>query len=139
MMKPRLSLAIIAAFTMGLGAAWTPTVTAQSNLEPSPPSEQPGVDQPSSAEQLGIGRQELKTFAVATREVNQIDADYQPKVEAATSPEERQQIEEEAMDKMVQSVEDKGLSVGQYNQIALLAEFDPSVAQQIATYLNEPE
>lgn len=132
MMQTRLPLVIATAAMTGIGAAWIPAASAQSNLEA--PS-----NQPNSAEQLGIGRQDLKTFAIATREVNQIDADYQPKVEAANTPQERQQIESEAEDKMVEAVEKKGLTVEQYNQIALLAEFDPGVAQQIQTYVQEPD
>lgn len=132
MMQTRLPLVIATAVLTGIGAAWIPAASAQSNLEA--PS-----NQPNSAEQLGIGQQDLKTFAIATREVNQIDADYQPKVDSANTPQERQQIESEAEDKMVEAVQNKGLTVEQYNQIALLAEFDPGVARQIQTYVQEPD
>src|SRR5689334_20686002 len=88
-MQTRLPLVIATAAMTGIGAAWIPAASAQSTLES--PS-----NQPNSAEQLGIGRQDLKTFAIATRAVNQIDADYQPKFEAANTPQERQQIESEA-------------------------------------------
>jgi hypothetical protein len=123
-----------AAVIMGIGG-WSTQAFAQSEV---PPMQQPpGVEQSPTEQPSGVSHQRLKTFADATREVNQIDVDYQPKVESATTPQEREQVENEAMDRMVEAVEHKGMSVDEYNQIAVLAERDPAVAQQIVEYVRQ--
>jgi hypothetical protein len=82
-------------------------------------------------------KQELETFAVAAIEVQRISDDYQSKFAASQTPQERQQIQKEATDKMTQAVEDKGLTVDQYNEVARAAQTDADVANQINEYVRK--
>lgn len=127
-MQIRFPFAIAATVVLGLTAG-VPLASAETDS--TPPEQQAG--------ELNVNTQTLKTFADATREVNQIDADYQPRMESAASPQEREQIEGEATGKMVEAVERKGLTVDQYNQIALLAQVQPNVAEQIVQYMQQPD
>jgi GTP1/Obg family GTP-binding protein len=65
---------------------------------------------------------ELQTFAEAAMEVQQINQEYQPQMQQAQTPEEQQSIRDEATEKMVEAIEEKGLSVEQYNEIASAAQ-----------------
>ena len=84
-----------------------------------------------------ISRQELETFAVAAVEVQRISDDYQLKFSASATPQEREQIQREATDKMAQAVEGKGMTVDQYNEVARTAQADPHVAEQINEYVRK--
>jgi predicted PurR-regulated permease PerM len=80
----------------------------------------------------------LRSFAVATLEIQEISQTYQPQLEAAQSPEEQQEIAQTANAEMVQAVEAvPGINVDQYNAIAEAAQNDPQMMQQINTLLAE--
>ena len=84
-----------------------------------------------------INQQQLQTFATAALEVQRISDDYQSKFEASNTPQERQKIQQEATDKMTKAVEEQGLTVDQYNQVARAAQADANVAKQINDYLRQ--
>lgn len=81
--------------------------------------------------------QQIEQYADAAQEVAIIAAAYQPKLESATTEEQRMQIMQEADQEMVAKVQEHGLSVDDYNGISLAVQQDVRlrevVEQRIAT------
>lgn len=97
------------------------------------------IAQSTAQQQAQISDEDLKTFAVAAREVQQINQTYAPAYQAAQSDEQRTAIEDEAMGKMTQAVKDKGLSVEKYNQIVTAAQADPEIARRVDDYTKQAQ
>ena len=95
--------------------------------------EQPAEAAPSPTQQ------DLKTYAVARLEVLKITKSYQPQIQAATSPDEVKAVQQEAMQEMVEVVQNNGLSVEKYNQITDTMQNSPEVAKQVEGYIAEAQ
>ena len=67
----------------------------------------------------------------ALRQVTEIRQTFAPRVAAAKSDDEKQTLQQQAMDKAVQAINGQGLSVDQYNQVIRLAQSDPQLEQQL--------
>ncbi len=89
-------------------------------------------------QQAAISQEELKSFAVAAKEVQKINQSYMPSYQSAQTDEQKKAIEREAMGKMTQAVKEKGLTVEKYNQIVQVAQSDPEVARKVDEYAREP-
>jgi hypothetical protein len=87
--------------------------------------------------QTGLNQERLQTFAAIAIEVQRISDDYQSRFSAAGTAEERQRIQQEATSEMTKAVEDNGMTVDQYNEVARVAQSDPEVARQITDYVRQ--
>lgn len=125
MNRPQLTLA---AAISALGMCWMPAASAQAPS--APPME---AQQPSSS----YSDAELKSFAVAALDVQRIRDTYLPRLHAAATPEEQQKVRIEASNQMVQAVEQRGLSVDKYTEIARQAQARPEIAEQIQRHVDE--
>lgn len=123
----RASIIAVAAAAIAAGPVWMSAATAQGY---GAPAQQQPQQQPSFSDA------ELQTFAEAAMEIQQINQEYQPQMQQAQTPEEQQSIRDEATEKMVEAIEEKGLSVEQYNEIASAAQSDPETAEKINSYLR---
>lgn len=117
MTQPLKRFMAAAAISFGLAS---PLAFAQS-AESVPPA--PQVVQPTD--------QQLDQYATAAKQVALIANEYQPKLEAANTDEERLQIMQEADEKMVNEVQSGGLSVEDYNGISLAIQQDEKLRQQV--------
>lgn len=81
----------------------------------------------------------LKSFAEAVTGIQQVARDYAPRLRDAENPQQVAELEQEAQDAMMQTVKDEGLSVEEYNQIAVAAQTDPQLAQEIQGYMGGGE
>lgn len=98
---------------------------------------QPPADQAPAASAATIDDAKLQSFAVAFLQVNEIARQYQPQLESAATEEDRQKIQQEAGQKMVEAVEaSEGITVDEYNQIIQAAQADPELAQRINGHLT---
>ncbi len=126
----RTTLAAVAALGMAFGAASLTgtSVTTPVAAQTAPaPGQAPNVDEDT-----------LRSFAVATLEIQEISQTYQPQMEAAESQEQQQQIAQAANDEMVAAVEAvPGIDVDSYNAIAEAAQADPEMMQQINMFIAE--
>lgn len=126
----RTTLAAVAALGMAFGAASLTgtSVTTQAAAQTAPaPGQAPAVDEDT-----------LRSFAVATLEIQEISQAYQPQMEAAESQEQQQEIAQAANDEMVAAVEAvPGIDVESYNAIAEAAQNDPQMMQQINMFIAE--
>jgi TolA-binding protein len=74
----------------------------------------------------------LQQFIQAEEKVSEIRTDYQQRLnQVVDQPERAQAVQLEAQEKMIEAVEDAGLAVPEFNQIAQLASSDPSLRQRI--------
>jgi hypothetical protein len=81
-----------------------PALHAQSNSQ----------DYPSAGRQNAISDQDLKTFAKAYVQLHKIRAEYEPKLDGATSPQEKGAVEQEAVAKFSAALEQEGLNMQRY-------------------------
>lgn len=93
--------------------------------------------QSEAQQQTVVSPDELKTFAGAAKEVQKINQSYQPSYQSARTPDQKQAIEREAMGKMTQAVQAKGMTIQKYNQIMQIAQTDPEVGRQVDEYARQ--
>lgn len=128
-------LLAIALSVAGLSAAKAQSSGAQQQQQT--PGAQQQQQTPQSSQ--NFSEEDLKSYAVAALQVQQINQNYQPQLQAAGSPEKKQAVQQEAMGKMVQAVQQEGLSVDKYNEISAAIQSDPQVADQVRGYMSAPQ
>ena len=80
----------------------------------------------------------MQSFAVAFLEVTKVTQSYQPQIDAASTPEDQQRLQQEAGERMIQAVNDsEDITVDEYNQIIQAAQADPELAQRINTHISQ--
>jgi hypothetical protein len=97
----------------------------------------PASAQSAADQQAAVSQEDLKTFAGAAQEVQRINQTYLPTYQSAQTDQQRQAIEKEAMSKMAEAVQQKGLTIEKYNQIVQLAQSDPEVARKVDEYSQQ--
>ena len=122
----RLPIVAVAALGMAFGVA--SVAPAQAQTAPAP-AQSPAQN---------FSEDQLRSFAVATLQIQDVGQEYQPRMEAAESTEEQQTLAQQANAQMVQIVEQvEGITVPEYNAIAEAARADPEIMQQINTLIGE--
>jgi hypothetical protein len=127
MPRSRLSITAIAGLALLAGVAWAPAAFAETETTP----------QRAPVQRPNVSTEQLKSFAVASLEVERISQEYAPKLQAAKTPEDQEAVRREATGKMVDAVQKKGLSVEDYRRIAIAARANPELARQITTYRQQ--
>jgi hypothetical protein len=133
----RLPIAAVASLGLAFGMASLAPAHAQTAPAPAQAPAQsamPAENMPSE----NFSDEQLRSFAVATLQIQDVGQEYQPRMEAAESTEEQQALAQEANAQMVQIVEQvEGITVPEYNAIAEAARANPEVMQQINTLIGE--
>ncbi len=112
---------------------------AASQQQGQPPAGQqqqppPGQQQ---APQIEVEEDELRAFTEAQVEIEGLRGEYQTRLQEAEGQEEARQIEQEANEEMVGVVEDQGLDVQRYTQIARAIDSDPDLRQRFMELRQE--
>jgi len=108
-----------------------------SSEQTAPPAES-SDDRPTQAETApAYSDAELKSFAGAVVEVHRINDAYIPKLLAASTPDEEQQLEAAALHEMVQAVEKEGISVEKYEEILTKAQTNRDIAYRLKQPLRD--
>lgn len=125
--KAFLGAALIAA---GLAAA--PAMAQQVTPAPAPAPTQPSAPavQPTDAQ--------LQKFVQASEKVAVVAEEYQPKLLSSPDDNTRQQIIQEADQKMIQLVTADGLTVEEYIGISEAVQQDPQLRQRVMNLANRP-
>ena len=118
-----------AAFAL-LGLAWS--LAPKGGPAPSAMQFQPIAEHSAPA----YSDTELQSFAEAALEVKRIKDEYMPKLQAADTAAEEEEVKEEASKEMVHAVEERGLSVNKYHEILMAALLDDKVAERVGKYLE---
>lgn len=120
-----------AAIALSTALALSPVAMAQNSGSQ---AQQPSQSQGQSTE---FSQDQIESYAAAATEIRKISADYQPQIQAAASPQERENLQREATDEMVEAVESEGLTVESYNQITSASQSSPELAEQIAQHMQQ--
>jgi hypothetical protein len=91
----------------------------------------------SSPQQKEVSQDDLKIFAEAYTEVSQIYNVYENRITQSKEPDQAMALQQEANQKMNQAVQEKGLSIEDYNAIYRTIEKDPNLQQQFTQVLSE--
>lgn len=133
--------ALTAALAMALGAAWAPAAVAQTGQQQRPPQQQqrPPQQQQPPAQTESFDESELKSYATAALQVQQIRQSYAPRMQSTESREEQEKLQQEAMTKMSEAVQGEGLDVETYNKITTAVQNDPNLANQVHNLMAEQQ
>jgi hypothetical protein len=75
--------------------------------------------------------EKLEKFVDAQKSILDIQQQYTSKLESADDQQQSEQLRQQANKEMVVAVEEAGLNVESYNQIAMAVRSDPELQQQI--------
>lgn len=96
-----------------------------------------GYQAPAPSAPMDVDDETVSEFADAFLSVQEISQDLTEKLSEAPSAEAAQTMQREAQEEMAKSVEDSGISVEQYNDIAVGMRQDPELAERVKTAVNE--
>jgi len=122
----RLTTAVF--FAVTLGSVSTLSFAQEQSTPPAAPAA-PETVQPTD--------EQLERYISAARKVAAVAQEYQPQLEQAEDEADRQQIMQEADDKMVSAVQDDGFSVEEYNGISLAIQQDAELRNKVEQMLEE--
>lgn len=80
---------------------------------------------------------ELKSFAAIVVEVRRLADTYNPKLEAAPTIREQQQVELAATDEMTRAVTQEGMTIERYQEILKRSLTDPEIGNRIKQHIQE--
>lgn len=86
--------------------------------------------QPEQQAAAPVSDADLEKFVSAESKVNEIRDDFSQRLGQVDNQEEAQSLQLEAQEKMVEAVQDEGLDVGRYNEIATRIQTDPELQQR---------
>ncbi len=108
-------------------AAQQPRPNAGPGVGGAAPNAAPNAPGPGTAVSPAL----VSKTGAAMRQVTDIRQSYAPRVAAARNDDEKQTLQQQAMDQAVRAINDQGLSVDQYNQVIRLAQADPTLQEQL--------
>lgn len=85
-----------------------------------------------------VSDEKLRSYVKATGKLYQIDTEWQPKLQGATD-QERAAMEREIQTRMVAVVEQEGLSVNEYNEIARAVQSDPELQEKAQGLMQQEQ
>lgn len=108
--------------------------TAQQDRQAQPAQVQPGDGGATAT----VSDQKIEAFAVAYLKVDKVRQEYSAKIGATADTAQKQQLQTEASQKMVQAVEGSpDMSVEEYNTILTAAQKDPALVQKVQEKLEK--
>lgn len=129
-----------------LGAIATGT-TAWSQDEPPPESADPAPQQEDDAPELDevpqqdsvpdVSEEQIEAFVQAYVRLSEVREEYTARVQAAEDQEEARQLQQEANEAMTTAIEETGLSVEEYQQVALAINADAELRDRVTEMLSE--
>lgn len=122
-MKKALATTIATGLLGAAMLAGAPAVSAQAAAPMPPP--QAGVPGP------GYSDTELRTFVGAAKQVAMITEDYAPRIHEAQGQPKQQELIKEADEKMIEAVQQEGLSVEKFLDINQSVQQDPALMRRV--------
>ncbi len=84
-----------------------------------------------------VAQEELETFAEIYVDVDEVRAELEAEMAAADSPEEAQQVQQQANETMTQIVEGHGMSIERYTEITQALNADPELHDEFQSILGQ--
>lgn len=91
----------------------------------------PGMAQPEYQQNADFSDEELQQFVDLQEDIGSIREDYVSRIEAADSEDEARELQQEAQTAMVEAIEDAGMTVEEYNAIAIAYNSNPSIQERV--------
>ena len=85
---------------------------------------------------IEVSDQQLEQFAEAQIEIAGIQQEFSGRLQAVEDPDKARDIQREANQEMTTAVENAGLDVQSFNQIAMAIQNDPELQQDLTTMLQ---
>jgi hypothetical protein len=90
-----------------------------------------------SAQKAKISDKRLTDFVAAAKEVYAIRQKYAPQFKAASTDAEKRQVIQSAQGEMKQAIQNRGLTVEQYNEVLVAAKDNQSLADRIGKMMDD--
>ena len=136
-----MKLTKISITTLMAGLLATPMVMAQ---EPPPQEEQPPQEQQEEAQPMPqeqevpeVSDEQIDAFVEAHVNVNEVREEYTQRLQEAEDQEEAQQLQQEANQAMTDAIEDSGMDIEEYEEVAMAVNADPEVRDDVMERLEE--
>lgn len=115
-------------FVATLALTFGVTTMAQQQQSPPPQQQQQEVD---------VSDQELEQFAEAQSEIAGIQQDFSARLQQVEDPEKARELQRQANDEMTSAVEEVGLDVESFNQIAMAIQSSPELQQKLTEMIQQ--
>lgn len=125
-LNSRLSASLLALF-MAAGAS---QAMAQAAGQPQAPQAAPAV------QAADISDKKLEKFADSLGEIMEIREDFTAQLEQTGDPAEAQQLQQQANQKMMETVENNDLSIEEYNAINQAVQNDPQLRDKVVSMIQ---
>jgi len=102
----------------------------------SPEQATPQAPMPETAPAADFSDADLQKFADVQDDLEGIRSEYSGRLESTEDPDQAAQLQQEASQKMVQTVQETGLDVETYSNIALAIQSDPELRDKVQSMLN---
>ncbi len=129
----KLAIGIVALTLAGAASAME---RQQQQQEPGMQQQEPGMAQP-APDQPTFSDQQIQRFVDAYLDIIQIQEQYTGQVQATDSAEEARELQEQANNEMIGAIEENGLSVPEYSEMANAMDMNPELRDQVAAMIHE--
>jgi hypothetical protein len=93
--------------------------------------------QQAAPETIEVSDQQLQQFADAQKDLAGIQQEFSARLQEVEDPEKARDIQREANQEMTTAVQDAGLDVESFNQIAMAIQNDPELQQELTSMLQQ--
>jgi len=87
--------------------------------------------------QTDVSDQELSQFAEAQGQISSIQQDFSGRLQEVEDPEKAHELQVQANEEMTAAVEDAGLDVESFNNIAMAIQNDPELQQRLTAMMQD--
>ena len=96
-----------------------------------------GMGAAEQAKSADFSDKELKNFVELQDKIGDVREDYVSKIESAESEEKARKLQQEAQSEMVKVIENQGMSVQEYNAIAVAYNSNPDIQKRVDEMSND--
>ena len=82
-------------------------------------------------------KQELKTYALAALEVQEINQAYVEQLSSVQGTEAKEELRKVTMDRIIEAIRDTGITLKKYNRITVQSGDNPELSRQISRLIEE--
>lgn len=92
---------------------------------------------PAPPQTVEVSDQQLEQFADAQIQITEIQQDFAGRLQEVDDPEQAHELQVQANEEMTEAVEEIGLSVQDFNEIAMAIQNDPELQQRLTALLQD--
>ncbi|MGY6629799.1 MAG: DUF4168 domain-containing protein [Wenzhouxiangella sp.] len=92
---------------------------------------------PAPPQTVEVSDQQLEQFADAQIQITEIQQDFAGRLQEVDDPEQAHELQVQANEEMTEAVQEIGLSVQDFNEIAMAIQNDPELQQRLTALLQD--